>query len=215
MNLWGRKCSSHPILLPSQDHLSLYISLNLNCVFYMLDVFKDTVYIVLLVSIQSLCLLIGAFNPLMFKVIIDNYELTAILLIVFLIFCSILLLFFSSFTLFPCNFMTVHSVIFEFYFLLCMHLHLIDFQFVVAMRNSFPGDSDSKESACNARNPGLISGLERCPGKGNGNPLQYSYLENHMNRGSWQATVHGVTNNQTWLNIIFTMRHVCVCVCVS
>ena len=93
----------------------------------MLDVFKDTVYIVLLVSIQSLCLLTGAFNPLMFKVIIDNYELTAILLIFFKIFCSFFLLFFSSFTLFPCNLMTVLSVIFEFYFLLCVHLHLIDF----------------------------------------------------------------------------------------
>ena len=63
----------------------------------MLDVFKDTVYIVLLVSIQSLCLLTGAFNPLMFKVIIDNYELTAILLIFFKFFvvffcCSFLLL---------------------------------------------------------------------------------------------------------------------------
>ena len=40
---------------------------------------------------------------------------------------------------------------------------------------------------------GLIPGLERSPGEGNGSPLQYSYLENPMNRGAWQATVHGVT----------------------
>ena len=59
----------------------------------------------------------------------------------------------------------------------------------------FPGGSDGKESACNARDLGLILGLERSPGEGNGNPLQYSCLENHMDRGAWQATVHGVTKS--------------------
>ena len=58
---------------------------------------------------------------------------------------------------------------------------------------SFPGGSDSKESAFNTVKPGLISGSGRYPGEGNGNPLQYSFLENPMDRGAWQATVHGVT----------------------
>ena len=55
----------------------------------------------------------------------------------------------------------------------------------------FPGDSDSKESACNAGDLGLIPGLERSPGEGNGNPLQYSCLENSMDRVAWRATIHG------------------------
>ena len=49
----------------------------------------------------------------------------------------------------------------------------------------FPGGSDSKASACNAGDPGLIPGLGRSPGEGNGNPLQYSCLENPMDRGAW------------------------------
>ena len=53
--------------------------------------------------------------------------------------------------------------------------------------------SVSKESACNAGDPGSIPGWERYPGEGNGDPLQYSCLENPMDRGAWQATVHGVT----------------------
>ena len=57
----------------------------------------------------------------------------------------------------------------------------------------FPGGSDGKESACNAGDLGLIPGLGRSPGEGNGNPLQYSCLGNLMDRGAWRATVHGVT----------------------
>ena len=57
----------------------------------------------------------------------------------------------------------------------------------------FPHNSVGKESACNAGDLGLIPGLGRSPGEGNGNPLQYSCLENPMDRGSWWATVHGVT----------------------
>ena len=49
----------------------------------------------------------------------------------------------------------------------------------------FPGGSDCKVSACNAGDLGLIPGLRRSPGEGNGNPLQYSYLENPMDRGAW------------------------------
>ena len=50
-----------------------------------------------------------------------------------------------------------------------------------------PGGSDSKESACNAGDLGSILGSGKCPGEGNGNPLQYSCLENPMHRGVWQA----------------------------
>ena len=50
---------------------------------------------------------------------------------------------------------------------------------------SFPGGSDSKESACNAGNPGSVPGLGRSPGEGNGNPLQYSFLETYVDRGAW------------------------------
>jgi len=57
----------------------------------------------------------------------------------------------------------------------------------------FPGSSVSKESACSAGDQGLIPGSGRSPGEGNGNPLQYSCLENPMNRGAWQPTVHEVT----------------------
>ena len=64
----------------------------------------------------------------------------------------------------------------------------------------FPGGSGSKESACNAGVPGSIPGLGRSPGGGNGNPLQYSCLENPMDRGTWPATVHGVTKSQTQLS---------------
>ena len=56
----------------------------------------------------------------------------------------------------------------------------------------FSCSSVDKESACNAGNLGLIPGLGRSPGEGNGNTLQYSCLENPMYRGSWQASVHGV-----------------------
>ena len=59
------------------------------------------------------------------------------------------------------------------------------------------GGSDGKGSARNARDLGLIPGLGRSLGEGNGNPLHYSYLVNPMDRGAWRATVHGVTQSQT------------------
>jgi len=64
----------------------------------------------------------------------------------------------------------------------------------------FPGGSDGKDSAPNTRNLGLIPGSGRFPGEGNGNTLQYPCLENSMDRGAWQATVHGVAKNQTQLS---------------
>ena len=54
-----------------------------------------------------------------------------------------------------------------------------------------------KESACNAGDPSLIPELGRCPGVGNSNPFQYSSLENSMDRGAWQAVVHGVAVSGT------------------
>ena len=63
----------------------------------------------------------------------------------------------------------------------------------------FPGGSDNKESACSAGDMGLIPGSGRSPGEGNGYPLQYSCLENPMDRGVWRATVHEVAKSQTWL----------------
>ena len=60
----------------------------------------------------------------------------------------------------------------------------------------FPGGSDSKESACSARDPGLIPELGRFPGGVNGYPLQYSCLESFTDRGAWWATVHGVAKRQ-------------------
>ena len=57
----------------------------------------------------------------------------------------------------------------------------------------FPCISVGKESACNAGDWGSSPGLGRFPGEGNGNPLQYSCLENPMDRGAWLATVHEAT----------------------
>ena len=65
---------------------------------------------------------------------------------------------------------------------------------------SLPGRSDSKESACNAGDLGLIPGMGRSPGGGHGNPLQYSCLENPVDRGAWRVTVRGETESQTRLN---------------
>ena len=56
----------------------------------------------------------------------------------------------------------------------------------------FPGGSDGKTSVCNAGDPSSIPGSGRSPGKGNGNLLQYSCLENSMDGGAWWATVHGL-----------------------
>ena len=60
----------------------------------------------------------------------------------------------------------------------------------------FPGGSDGKKSACNAGDLGSIPGSGTSPGEGTGNPLQYSYLENSMDRGAWRAIVHRVAKNQ-------------------
>ena len=64
----------------------------------------------------------------------------------------------------------------------------------------FPCSSVSKESASSAGDPGLIPGLEISPGEGNGNPLQYSCLENLMDRGAWWAAVYGVAKSRARLS---------------
>ena len=71
----------------------------------------------------------------------------------------------------------------------------------------FLGGSVGKEFTCNVRDKGdvgLIPGLGRSPGGGHGISLQYSCLENSMDRGAWWATVHRVTNSQTWLKELST-----------
>ena len=63
----------------------------------------------------------------------------------------------------------------------------------------FPGGSDGKDSVCNVGDLGSIPGSRRSPGEGNGNPLQYSCLENSIDRGVWWAIVHGISKCQTRL----------------
>ena len=70
----------------------------------------------------------------------------------------------------------------------------------LVIRDVPSGGSDGKESACRAGDVGLIPGLGRSSGEANGNPLQYSGLENSMDRGTWWATVHGVTKSWTRLS---------------
>ena len=70
----------------------------------------------------------------------------------------------------------------------------------VVFHVGFPSGSEGKESACNARDLGSISGLGRSPGEENDNPLQHSCLENPMDRGASWATVHGVAQSRTRLS---------------
>ena len=69
----------------------------------------------------------------------------------------------------------------------------------VPLVEDFPGGSDGKASAYNEGDLGSIPGQGRSPGEGNGNPLQYSCLENPMDGGAWQATVHGIAKSWTRL----------------
>ena len=69
--------------------------------------------------------------------------------------------------------------------------------YINSQEMGFYGGTEGRESACNAGDPGSIPGLGRSPGEEHGNPLQYSCLENSMDRGTWQATAHGVT--KSWI----------------
>ena len=64
----------------------------------------------------------------------------------------------------------------------------------------FPVGSKNKESVCYRGDLGSVPGFGRSPGEGNGNPLQYSCLENSIDRGAWQTTVHGVIKSQAQLS---------------
>ena len=84
----------------------------------------------------------------------------------------------------------------------------------------FPGGSDGKESACNARDLGSIPGSGRSPGAGNDNPPQYSCLENSMDRGAWWATVRGDTESDKTEHISLSISLsrwflVVVLICIS
>ena len=68
---------------------------------------------------------------------------------------------------------------------------------MAASKKGSPGGSDGKESACNIGDPGSIPGSGRSPGERNGNPLQYSCMENSMDRGTWWATAHGASDLDT------------------
>ena len=70
----------------------------------------------------------------------------------------------------------------------------------IYLQPHIPGDSDSKESACNAGDPGSIPGSGKPPGEGKGYPFQYSCLVNSTDRGTWWATEQGVTKNWTGLS---------------
>ena len=83
-----------------------------------------------------------------------------------------------------------------------LFLHLLYYNIVLG----FPHSSVSKESACNVGDLGSIPGSGRSPEVGNGNPLQYSCLENPMDRGAWRATVHEVPKSQTRLSDETTTR---------
>ena len=74
------------------------------------------------------------------------------------------------------------------------------FHNVLQCEYGLPGGSDSKESACDAEDPGLIPGSQRSSGEGNRYLVHYSCLENPMDRGAWGAAVHGITKSWTQLS---------------
>ena len=71
---------------------------------------------------------------------------------------------------------------------------------ILSHKKWLPYSSNSEDSACNAGDKGLIPGLRRSPGRGNGNPLQYSCLDHSMDRETWRATVRGVEKSWTRLS---------------
>ena len=87
--------------------------------------------------------------------------------------------------------------------------HFVHLKFIQCyMSFGLPGGSVGEETACNAGDTGSIPGSERSPGGGHGHPLQYSCLENPMDRGSWRATVHRITKSHTQRLSIHTHAHV-------
>ena len=84
------------------------------------------------------------------------------------------------------------------------YIHTYIYIYIYTLFIGFPGGSVLKNPLANAGDAGdmgLISGLGRSPGVGNGNPFRYSCLGNPIDRGAWRATVHGVANGRTWLSM--------------
>ena len=77
----------------------------------------------------------------------------------------------------------------------------------------FPGGSDGKESHCNAGSLSLIPASGRSPGERNGYPLQYSCLENSMDKGAWRAIIYGVAKSWTWLTSNNSLHFQCISSC--
>ena len=82
---------------------------------------------------------------------------------------------------------------------------------MVVYISGFPRGSEGKVSACNAGDPGSIPGLGRSHGEGNGNPLQYSCLENPMDGEAWWATVHGGLNVSDTTEQLSEQVYICQC----
>ena len=87
------------------------------------------------------------------------------------------------------------------------HTHTHTHTYICIVELGFPGGSAVKNLSAKAGDLGLITGWGRAPGGGHGNPLQYSCLENAMDRGAWWATVHGVTKSQTQLSTHAWLNH--------
>ena len=97
----------------------------------------------------------------------------------------------------------------------CGYVCVYYFIQIIYIHMGFPGGTSGKESSCQCRRHKrhrFDPESGRSPGEGHGNPLQYSCLENCMDRGAWQATVHGVAKSQTRLKWLST--HIFICVCV-
>ena len=126
---------------------------------------------------------------------------------------------------------TLHSVEYIFPFFLCLSLLFFSQLFVRTPQTTtlpscvyfswrwfqspprdFPSGSDGKASAYNSGDLGSIPGLGRSPGERNGNPFQYSCLENPMDRETWQATVHGVAKSRKRLSDIYLLTYSCTMV---
>ena len=97
-------------------------------------------------------------------------------------------------------------------FILCITYELYSLSLYIYIYThwcvGFPGGSDGKEFAYNVEDMGLIPGLRRSPGEGNGYPLQYSCLENSMDSRAWQATVQGIA--KSWTHLSDFHFHLCV-----
>ena len=81
-----------------------------------------------------------------------------------------------------------------------IYVYTYELIYIYVYTYGFPGGSEVKASASYVGDPGSIPGSRRSPGEGNGNPLQYSCLENPMDGGAWSATVHRVAKSQTRLS---------------